>query len=480
MYRRVEDNICELLTWSSNHPIASVGQTPKLSRHSQDIEAPLALSNSRESLTSGVVDEYDSTWPAPKSRGSSTWLNKLAGLWPSSNSSSITSSDAKSTTRSDGLADSMIVWPICILPHPRPKNTIDRAQLFARLVEAYGAGPVALYGIGGAGKTQLAVRLAYWLLERDPDFSVIWVHAASVETCAEGLRALAEKCGIDHPQTKSFSLLELLRSVRKWFERARGNKWLLVFDSADNVDTLIAPLTDHGLSLEIDAAQSMSIIDCVPTDSFVLFTTKSRAAAAKFSNGKMLEVGRLALEEATHMLKVSVDADLLITKSLASQQRSLVPGLGSVSLADNISQRERRYRTNRASELAQELAEKFAEKLDCLPLALSQATAFMNKNRLPVAAYLERISAPSDEIVTELMIRPQTFDAQIGDSKSIYDTWRLSYEAIQSQNSLAAKVLALMSFLEQNSIILDLLKAAFSNGPDVGLIDALGELLDYG
>lgn len=477
MYRRVEDNICELLTWSTNHAIASVEQTQPLSRHySQDTEAPLALSNSTESLTGGVVEGYDSTWPASRSRGSSTWLDKLAGLWPLSQSSNITSSNTKSTAMSDGSTNSVTEWPIRMLPHPRPTNTIHRTQLFARLVEAYGAGPVALYGIGGAGKTQLAVKLAYWFLERDPEFSVIWIHAASVETCAEGLRALAEKCGIEHPQTKSISVLELLRSVRRWFERARGNKWLLVFDSADDVDTLIAPLADHGLSLESEDAQSISIIDCVPTDSFVIFTTKSRAAAAKFSDGKMLEVGRFALEEATHMLKVSVDADLLIDKSLASQERSLVPDLGNVLFEDKISQGVRRYRTNRASELA----EKLAEKLDCLPLALSQAAAFMNKNRLPIAAYLERISAPSDEVVAELMIRPQKFDAQIGDSKSIYDTWRLSYEAIQIHNSLAAKVLALMSFLEQNSIILDLLKAAFSKGPDVRLIDALGELLDYG
>lgn len=471
MYRRVEDNICELLTWSSNHAVASVKQFQQLPRHSQDTEAPIARSNSTESLTSDVVEEYDSTWPATKSYGSSTWLDKLSGLWPLSKSSSVTSSDAKSTT-SDGPADPMTAWPIRMLPHPRPKSTIDRAPLFERLLEVSGAGPVALYGMGGTGKTQLAVKLAYWFLERDPEFSVIWIHAASVETCAEGLRALAEKCGIDHPQTKSISLAELLRSVRKWFGRAPVHKWLLVFDSADDVDALIAPSADRALSLEDDDAQSMPIIDCVPTEGFVVFTTKSRAAAAKFSDGKMLEVGRFALEEATQMLRVCVDADLLVGKSVQSQQRSVIPNFGKIPPKDKISQGVRQYGTDRTSEMA--------EKLDCLPLALSQAAAFMNKNRLSIADYLERISTSSDEMLAELMIRPQPLEAQVGVPKSIYDTWRLSYETIRTHNRLAADVLALMSFLEQNAIMLGLLKAAFCTGSDVKLVDALGDLRDYG
>jgi hypothetical protein len=215
----------------------------------------------------------------------------------------------------------------------------------------------------------------------------------------------------------------------------------------------------------------MSIIDCVPADGYVVFTTKSRVAAAKLSNGNMLEVGRFALGEATRMLKVSVDADLLIGKPTAIQQTS-TPDFGDIPLEDKISKGVRQYRTNRASELA--------EKLDCLPLALSQAAAFMNKNRLSIPDYLERVSAPSDEVVAELMTRPQPLEAQIGVPKSIYDTWRLSYEAIRSHNRLAADVLAFMSFLEPNSIFLDLLKAAFCTGPDVKLVDAIGELRDYG
>lgn len=166
MYIQVEDNVC---AWSSSHAIASNEQVQTLSRHPHDTQALPVMAGSTEALTSGVLEEYDSTWPTTKSHGSSTWLDTLAGLWTLSTSSSVASSDAASTT-SDKPAHSITVWSVCMLPHPRPKSAIERTQLFERILEVSGAGPIALYGIGGAGKTQLAVKLAYCFLQRNPEF----------------------------------------------------------------------------------------------------------------------------------------------------------------------------------------------------------------------------------------------------------------------------------------------------------------------
>jgi tetratricopeptide (TPR) repeat protein len=478
IYKRVEDNMCELLSWSSSNLISSVEQVQRLPSHPHEDGAIFALTDSMQSLTGGLVEGYSLTGPPADRRNSSTWLDKLAGLWPLSKPSSVTPSEAKSTA-SDSPAEPMTMWPVCILPHPRPINTIERAQLFEDLLVASSSGPVALHGIGGAGKTQLAVKMAYWFLERDPEFSVIWIHAASVETCAEGLRRLAEKCGIVNTQVKSASdqhfprapILELLHTVRTCLGRATARRWLIVFDSADNLDALTAPLIDPRLLLESDDAHNMSIVDCIPKDGFVVFTTKSRTAAAKLSDGNMLEVGRFALEEATQMLEVGLDDDLLMDTPDTTQQRSSKLGFEISPPGEKMSHGVHQHRADRASELA--------EKLDCLPLAISQATGFMNKNRLSIADYLKRMSASSDEMVAELMTRPQPRAAQIGVPKSIYDTWRLSYEIIRSHNHLAVDVLAFMSFLEQNSITFDLLEAAFCMGPDVNLVDALGELRDY-
>jgi tetratricopeptide (TPR) repeat protein len=509
MYKVVEENICELLTWSTDTAFASADQIQRCRWHPDDrgpLSDPAALTAPRDDLLDGhsllgpglalksrnssvgslsgaSAEEANLVRPPNSRSSSSTWLDRLSGLRPLFKTSSATPSETQSTRSNDSPADSKSILPIRMLPHPRPSSTIRRAQLFESLLAASGGGPVALHGIGGVGKTQLAVRLAYWFLDRDPEFSVIWIHAASVETCAEGLRTLAERCGIVNPQEdksvsdqhpRKTSLVELLASVRKWLQKAPAHKWLIVFDSADDVDALTTPLIDPVLLEEGDDAQAMSIIDCIPSDGFVVFTTKSRAAAGKFSqpqHGTMLEVGRFAVEEATLMLEIALNDDLLMGTPIATQQRSLTLEFGNGAIGNKILSGARQYRTDRASELA--------ERLDCLPLAISQAAAFMNKNGLSTADYLSRISASSDEMLAELMARPQPLDAQLGVPKSIYDTWRLSYESIRNHNRLAADVLAFMSFLEQNSIILDLLRAAFSAGQDVKLVDALGELRDY-
>jgi hypothetical protein len=57
----------------------------------------------------------------------------------------------------------------------------------------------------------------------------------------------------------------------------------------------------------------------------------------------------------------------------------------------------RQHRTHRVFELA--------DRFDCIPLGISQAAAFVNKNSVSTADYLERVSVSSDEILAELATR---------------------------------------------------------------------------
>ena len=507
MYQVVEDNICELLTWSTDTAVASADQdrrneegddtTLLAADHAapqNDLLDGTSLlgsgqakgdrSSSVESLSAAFAGQGSLGRPPHSRNSSNNWLDKLSGLRPLFKIASATPSETSSVKSDDSQIMSKSIWPLRMLPHPRPSHTIRRAQLFAELLTASGSGPVSLCGIGGVGKTQLAVKLAYWFLDRDPDdFTVIWIHAASVDTCAQGLRTLAEKCGIVNPQEgisppdqdpRRTSLIELLVSVQQWLAEAPVRKWLIVFDSADDVDALTTPVTDPALFEEGGCPRNMSIIDCVPADGFVVFTTKSRAASRKFlhsQRGTRLEVGRFDIEEATLMLEMALNDDLLIGTPITTQQRSITLEFENGMPSSRMPSRVRQYRSDRASELA--------ERLDRLPLAISQAAAFMNKNSLSIADYLAKMSVTSDAVLAELMSRPQSLEAHLGVPKSIYDTWRLSYESIRNHNRLAADVLAFMSFLEQDSIILALLQAAFSPGQHVRLVDALGDLRDY-
>ena len=117
----------------------------------------------------------------------------------------------------------------------------------------------------------------------------------------------------------------------------------------------------------------MYMLDCISNDGFIVFTTKSRSAAARYSsNGTMLEVGRFDDEEATLMLEMDVNDDLLLATPAT-------PKSNQPRLMDFNKQASLRRAFNGTREYNNERAVELAEKLDHLPLALSQAAAFMNK-----------------------------------------------------------------------------------------------------
>ncbi|KAN0081980.1 P-loop containing nucleoside triphosphate hydrolase protein [Elaphomyces granulatus] len=55
------------------------------------------------------------------------------------------------------------------------------------------ASRVALVGLGGVGKSQLAIEYSYQVRESSPDMWVFWVHASSAARFQEGYREIAER-----------------------------------------------------------------------------------------------------------------------------------------------------------------------------------------------------------------------------------------------------------------------------------------------
>lgn len=128
-------------------------------------------------------------------------------------------------------------------PKPRPRvndNTAKRA--------------CAIWGVGGVGKTQIAVEWAY---SRRSEFqAVIWANAQSREQLDISFSQIAEKLGL-LTQANSLSPRTIVREVKDWLadplmstpsssqgvDTASGVKparasWLLIFDSVGDLDDL--------------------------------------------------------------------------------------------------------------------------------------------------------------------------------------------------------------------------------------------------
>ena len=120
------------------------------------------------------------------------------------------------------------IWNV---PYPRNPHFTGREDLLAALqVTRTDATPVVLTqvlrGLGGVGKTQLALEYAY---RYGGAYRLVWwVRAEDPATLASDYAALAEPLQL--PEHAASDQTETIAAVRRWLERQDG--WLLILDNA--------------------------------------------------------------------------------------------------------------------------------------------------------------------------------------------------------------------------------------------------------
>lgn len=137
--------------------------------------------------------------------------------------------------RPDGLPK---VWNV---PHARNPAFTGREDLVAELgvvLDGSGEKPTAslahvLHGLGGVGKTQLALEYAHRHAAHYD--GVWWIRAADTASLASDYASLARELALpEAPPTDQSNIIE---AVRLTVERG-GQRWLLVFDNADRPSDL--------------------------------------------------------------------------------------------------------------------------------------------------------------------------------------------------------------------------------------------------
>ncbi|MGI9182071.1 MAG: FxSxx-COOH system tetratricopeptide repeat protein [Longimicrobiaceae bacterium] len=117
------------------------------------------------------------------------------------------------------------------IPHLRNPNFTGRDQLLTQLREDLTSGQPsaitqALAGLGGIGKTQLAIEYAY---RHADDYDLAWwIRAEEPTTLLEDLAALAR--AVDLPQAASSDLSAAATAALRRLEAERN--WLLIYDNA--------------------------------------------------------------------------------------------------------------------------------------------------------------------------------------------------------------------------------------------------------
>lgn len=92
-----------------------------------------------------------------------------------------------------------------------------------------------LSGLGGMGKTQLAIMFAK--LHQEAYSATFWLNATNEETLKRSLASMAARVLESDMQREMSGVQEvgqLIDHVRQWLSRPGNNRWLLIFDNHDD------------------------------------------------------------------------------------------------------------------------------------------------------------------------------------------------------------------------------------------------------
>lgn len=240
-----------------------------------------------------------------------------------------------------------------------------------------------------------------------PETWVFWIHASSAARFDQDVTDLVNELKLPG---RSATTSEHLALLAGWLRGNSKRRWLIVLDNVDDAQFLVGPTTNR------EGRPSKSRKSYLPHCSHgqVLITSRNRSAALQM----------VPYESLRHVEPMdSNDAVQLLENRLAvSGSRSDITLL--------------------------------AETLSFMPLALTQAAAYINhrSTTCSVAQYLARLNLDK-----ESQIRLLTCDE--GDSyrdseaqRSIILAWNISFDHISQARPSAARLLSLMSFFDRQAI----------------------------
>ena len=283
---------------------------------------------------------------------------------------------------------------------------------------------VSLVGLGGVGKTQVALQVAHWTKENKPDHSVFWVPAVNSASFDQGYTEISKKLAI----RKTLDDEGLREFVRRCLSSKETGRWLLVVDNADNIEALF------GSSENPDR-----IHQYLPEtgDGTIMLTTRSRDVALAVG-GEMVKLLEMNEEEAKSLLTKS-----LTNKNLIDDEKGVATLL---------------------------------EQLTYLLLALAQAAVYLNRNRISIAKYVELLTGTEQDIISLMSREFHDSTRYNGSLNAVATTWLVSFHQIQKSNSAATKLLLFLSCIEPKAIPQSMLPPLPS---EEAMVYAIGTLDGY-
>lgn len=245
-------------------------------------------------------------------------------------------------------------------------------------------------GLGGIGKTQIALEYAY--RHRNDYRYILWVGAATVENLLTDFARLAERLEIQTANNQD--LHSIIEAIKSWLAQQRD--WLLILDNADELDSVV-----------------QYIPNVVGTNGHILLTTRVSAT------------GGIALPMEVEKMNQRDAVVLLLRRT------------GLLTVGETLEQVPAQSRSE---------AEAIVTELDGLPLALDQAGAYIQETGCGLAAYLTFYTKHRQDLLARRGRLAQDHPEPVA------TTWSLSFEKIVQENAAAGDLLRLCAFLAPDAI----------------------------
>lgn len=274
-------------------------------------------------------------------------------------------------------------------------------------------------------KSQIALEYAYRERGQSANTSVFWIHAGNAARFVESYKRIASECQIPGRDDPNADVLQL---VRDWLEAKYECRWLMIVDNVD----------DRNMFFETFAYAGKALREYIPQSSkgSIIYTTRNRDIGMDLALDRVpITVPSMDPQEAQALLGQRIRAESTETEQL---------------------------------ELLGELV--------YLPLAISQAAAFMAKRCKSVAEYIKLYRGSESTRIRLLGQRFNYHGREARPLESVVTTWWISFKYIKTENPRAAEILSMMSFLDQQAIPFSLLIAdeedEFDFEEAMGLLEA--------
>ncbi|KFX90997.1 hypothetical protein V490_06147 [Pseudogymnoascus sp. VKM F-3557] len=312
--------------------------------------------------------------------------------------------------------------PSLMIPFQRDASFVGREDILVKISEklkqsaSSGHGRAALVGLGGVGKSQIAIEYAYRVRESAPQTWVFWIHASNAARFKQAYTDIAARIelpGRNDPKA------DILRLLHNWLCDERNGQWLIILDNADDDQVLHSTGVDsdgvaHGTEAAHETAPLASFLP-QSSNGWILVTSRDLEAALNLvgTRSNVFRVEPMVEEEALMLLKTRIP----VGKTFEDDSKTLVKRLGYI------------------------------------PLAITHAAAYMEVRDQTVTTYLE-LFRESEGNQAHLLSNQEIRDIRRDSSGSsaVITTWHISFEQIQKTKPEAAELLSLMAMFDRQGI----------------------------